>query len=78
MPKFLDVHSFLSLGEWKVRELQRSPLDEFGVKHLNIMYNKASDLCFCYLEATNREEVERHHEKVNLKCDWITEVEATA
>jgi hypothetical protein len=78
MPKFLDVHSFHSLGESIVRELQRSPPDEFGVKHLNILYNKAIDLCFCYLDAPDRESVEKHHEKVNLKCDWITEVETTA
>jgi len=78
MPKFLDVHSFHSLGEEAVKELQQSPADEFGVKHLNILYNRASDLCFCYLEAPNREAVEKHHEKVNLKCNWITEVQATA
>jgi hypothetical protein len=66
MPKFLDVHSFHSLGESTVNELQRAPPDEFGVKHLNILYNKANDLCFCYLEAANRESVEKHHEKANL------------
>jgi hypothetical protein len=35
-------------------------------------------LCFCYLEALNRAAVEKRHEKVNLKCNWITEVGATA
>jgi hypothetical protein len=78
LPKFLDVHSFHSLGESTVKELQRSPPDEFGVKHRNILYNKAADLCFCFLDAPNRDAVEKHHEKVNLKCNWITEVEATA
>jgi hypothetical protein len=33
MAKFLDVHSFHSLDESTVKELQRSPPDEFGVKH---------------------------------------------
>lgn len=69
MPKFLDVYSFHSLGESTGKELQRSPPDEFGVNHLNILYNKASDLCFCFLEAPNRKAVEKHHGKVNLKCD---------
>jgi hypothetical protein len=77
LAKFLDVHPFHSLGESRLKELQHSPPDEFGVKHLNILYNKASNLCFCYLEAPSREAVERHHEKANLKCDWITEVEST-
>ena len=63
MAKFLMVHSFHSLGESTVNELQRSPPDEFGVKHLNIFYNKGNDLCFCYLEAQNREAVEKLHEK---------------
>ena len=31
---------------------------------------------FCYLEAPSREAVEMHHENLNLKCDWITEVES--
>ena len=78
MPRFLDVHLFHSLGESRVKELQCSPPYEFGVKHLNILYNKANDLCFCYLEAPNRESVEKHHEKFSLKCNWITEVETTA
>jgi hypothetical protein len=36
-------------------------------------------LYFIYLEAPSREAIEheRHHEKPNLKCDWITEVEST-
>jgi hypothetical protein len=33
-------------------------------------------LCFCYLEAPSREAIEGDHEKLNLKCDWITEVES--
>ena len=77
LPKFLDVHSFHSLGESTVKELQKSPPDEFGVRHLNILYNREADLCFCLLEAPDREAVEKHHEKINLKCNWITEVQAT-
>ena len=67
LAKFLDVHSFHSIGESTVKELQKSPPDEFGVMHLNILYNRSADLCFCFLEAPNREAVEKHHEKVNLK-----------
>ena len=29
MPKFLDVHPFHTLGESKVKELQKAPSDEF-------------------------------------------------
>jgi hypothetical protein len=74
LAKFLDVHSFHSLGESAVKKLQLSPPDEFGVKHLNILYNKAIDLCFCYLDAPDRESVEKHHEKVNLKWQKLRQL----
>jgi hypothetical protein len=51
-----------------------SPVDEFGVSHLNLFYNMESRVCFCLLEAPDREAVERHHSKANIKCEWITEV----
>jgi hypothetical protein len=45
---------------------------------LNIFYNRAAGISFCFLEAPNREAVEKHHEKYGVKCTWITEVEITA
>lgn len=75
MPRFLDVHSFSKINQSVIRNLQGAPPDEFGVKQLNVLYNGAVDLCFCFLEAPNRESVEKHHEKYNIKCDWITEVQ---
>jgi hypothetical protein len=81
MPRFLDVHSFHSLGESTVKELQCSPSDEFGVKYLNILYNKAKQskrIVFLLSKGSDRESVENHHERANLKFAWITEVETTA
>jgi hypothetical protein len=78
MPKFLDVYSFHSLGESKVKELQKSPPDEFGVKHLSISIIEQLICVFVFLKPPNREAVEKHHEKINLKCDWITQVESAA
>jgi hypothetical protein len=51
-------------------------MDEFGVKHLNILFNRQANICFCLLEAPNREAVEKHHAKYSIKCNWITEVES--
>ena len=62
MAKFLDAHSFHSLDESTVKELQRSPPDEFGVIH-HIFYNNENNLYFCYVEAPNREAVEKNHEE---------------
>ena len=76
MPLFLDVHSLDGIRDkGTLRKLQQSPIDEFGVKHINIMFNRQANICFCLLEAPEREAVERHHDKYNIKCNWITEVQ---
>jgi len=76
--KFLDVHSLKGFDEETLRKLQQSSVDEFGITHLNILYNKEEDKFFCLLEAPNREAVENHHHKAGVKCEWITEVKTTA
>lgn len=73
MPIFLDVHK-VPFSEANLKELCMSPRDEFGVSHVNLLYNKDSGICFCLLEAPNVDAVEKHHAKVNIKCEWITEV----
>ena len=64
MPLFLDVHSLEKLNEGTLKKLQRSSRDEFGVKHINILYNPAADLCFCIVDAPDTDSVEKHHAKL--------------
>ena len=78
MPRFLDVHSMKGLNEDMLNALQKSPEDEFKVKHLNIMFNPEIDKCYCLLEAPSLEAVEKNHKKLGIKCDWITEVKTTS
>jgi hypothetical protein len=78
MTRFLDVHSMKGLDENTLKEIQKAPIDEFGVLHLNILYNPEVDRCFCLIEARTMEAVQKYHQKVGLKCDWITEVKTTA
>lgn len=78
MPKFLDKHVLRNLDEKSLKDLQNSPEDEFGVKHINILYNISEDKGFCHLDAPNKEAVEKHHDKYGYKCDFIIEVESTA
>ena len=78
MPRYLDVHPVGNLSEETLKNLQQSPKDEFGITHANIIYNEKEDTCYCLLDATNREAVERHHHKARINCDWITEVKSTA
>lgn len=78
MAKFLDVHSLKGFEKETLRKSQQSPVDEFGITHLNIMYNKEEDKFFCLLDAPNREAIENHHNKHGVTCEWITEVKTTA
>ena len=73
MPIYLDVHK-VPFSEENLKELCKSPTDEFGVRHINLFYNRESRVCFCLLEAPNKEMVEDHHTKADIKCEWITEV----
>jgi hypothetical protein len=57
VPRFLDVHSMKGLEGTRLRELQKAPVDEFGIKHLNMLYNPEVDQCFCLLEAPTMEAV---------------------
>jgi hypothetical protein len=73
MPVYLDVHKLDDLHH-RVKELINSPPDEFGVSHLNLFINIEADICYCLLESPSKEAVQKHHAKINIKCDWITEV----
>ncbi len=73
MPIFLDVHK-LPLKENNLKELVNSPVDEFGVKHISLIYNDKNDVCFCLLDAPDHESVVKHHDKVNIQCEWVMEV----
>jgi Protein of unknown function (DUF4242) len=77
MPKFLDSHHMKGVDENTLRNAQNSPKDEFGVIHENIMYNEKEDKLFCLLDAPSKEAVEKHHQKLGIQCEWITEVKTT-
>jgi L-rhamnose mutarotase len=73
MPTFLDVHH-VPFKKEQLEELVDSPMDEFGVTHVNLFYNKEANVCFCLLDAPDEEAVVRHHNKVAIHCEWITRV----
>ena len=41
------------------------------------MYIKEEDKLFCLLDASNKEVVDKHHQKLGIQCEWITEVKTT-
>lgn len=78
MAKFLDVHPLKGFDEETLRKLQESPVDEFGIRHHNILYNEEEDKVFCLLDAPSKEAVEKHHNKAGVECERIVEVKTTA
>ncbi|MGB6593883.1 MAG: hypothetical protein WBE68_20490, partial [Candidatus Nitrosopolaris sp.] len=63
VPRFLDVHPMKGVNEALLRELQGAPVDEFGIIHPNIMYNPEVDQCYCLMEASTVEAVQKNHDK---------------
>jgi hypothetical protein len=47
VPIFLDVHK-APFKEDHLKELVDLPIDEFGVRHVNLMYNKEMVFVFVY------------------------------
>ena len=61
-----------------LKKAQNSPVDEFGVSHDNILYNEKENKLFCLLNAPDKDSIDKHHQKLGVKCDWITEVNTTS
>lgn len=78
MPTFLDSHKMGNVTEEQLRQAMKAPRDEYGVTNKNIYYNKAEDKAFCVLDAPDKEAIQKHHQKIGLSCDSITEVQSTA
>jgi hypothetical protein len=77
LPIFLDVHSMGTATEEELKNAQIAPRDELGVKVVNILYNLEAAAIYCILDALDKEAVEKHHEKIGVKCDMIIEVKTT-
>ena len=78
MAIFLDVHPMGSTSEETLRQIQASPRDEFGVSHVNILFNPEADKIYCIIDAPSKDAVEKNHDKLGIKCEWIMEVKTTA
>jgi hypothetical protein len=64
LPKFLDVHPMTRITEEdNLKQIQMSPKDEFGVTHVNILFNPEADKVFCILDAPDKDAVEKSHKK---------------
>lgn len=77
MPKYIDAHPMRPFTAEQLRAAQRSPPDEFGVTHHDILYNEPENKLYCVLDAPDREAIEKHHAKLGVQCDWIHEIEST-
>ena len=78
MAKFLDSHPMTGFNVEALKKAQNSPVDEFGVSHENILYSEKENKLFCLLNAPDKDSIDKHHQKLGVKCDWITEVNTTS
>ena len=78
MAKFLDSHPMKGARKEALEKLQNEPRDEFGVKHIDIIFSEDNDRMYCFLDAPNKEAIIKHHEKFGYKCDFIMEVNSTS
>ena len=76
--RFVDVHYLGKYTDEELKKYQELSVDEYDVRVLNILYNRAVGICFRFLEAPSSKAIEKHHEKGGVKCNWITEVRTTA
>lgn len=56
---------------------QNAPRDELGVKVASILYNLEGGAMYCILVVPNKKAIEKHRNKIGVKCDWIMEVKTT-
>ncbi len=78
MPTYLDAHDLGDMTEEQIKQAQNAPADEFGITHKNMLYIIEENKFFCILDARSKDDVVKHHSKFGIKCNWITEVKATA
>lgn len=73
----MDGHALRGAKPETLEKLQNEPEDEFGVKHLNLIYSEDEDKMYCILNAPNKEAIKKHHDKLGYKCDFIMEIDTT-
>ena len=71
----MDSHALKGAKPETLKKLQNEPKDEFGVKHLNLIYSEDEDKMYCVLDAPNKEAIKKHHSKLGYNCDFIMEVD---
>ena len=76
MPKFIDFHPDMEVSEEAIERLtnetKEGALDEFGVRQLELYYNRDGGV-YCVLEAPDAEAVRKHHKR---GCGEILQVES--
>ena len=58
----MDTHK-VPFTKQQLQELCASPRDEFGVAHVDVLFNKEANVCFCVLDAPDEEAVKNTMKK---------------
>ena len=76
MPLFM-VGNPTCFKEESLKRAQNSPMDEFGVDHVNMFYNERENKLWCLMSAPDKAALVKHYAKSGVKYDWIVEVKTT-
>jgi len=74
MPIFIDGHNMKGQITEQVKKIVNNPSDKHGVNLQEILYNEKENKLFCILDAPNKESVEKYHQDMEIKCDFIYEI----
>src|SRR5574338_664096 len=75
MPLFIDQHK---LGDYTREELEKAlsdAHDEFGVLVHHLYFNENKNVLYCVCESPNQDSIIRHHQKFNVNCESIMEID---
>lgn len=75
MTLFLDTHPLYGFKKSDLIDSVDDGADEFGVSVYHLFFNESQDTLYCVCDAPNKEAVIKHHQKFNVTCDSITEID---
>jgi hypothetical protein len=59
------------MTEEQLNPARNFPMDEFGVRTKNMLYNKEVNMLYCILDAPNKDAVINHHQKKIWSKMWL-------
>ncbi len=72
---FIDGHVTSKASLEKIKGIVNGDVDEFGVSTIELFCNNKAQAMYCILDAPDEDSVVKHHAKIGLTCNFITQIE---